>query len=308
MPPKKAAGPATKKATTSKPTVNGTTKAKATKKAAAKAPSKTATKAATKAPAKPSTEATTKAPAKTTKAAPKSTTKVAANTGKKRKAADDDDQEEEPQTNGVKRQRVATKSATPAAPATKRKAAPKAPAKPKAPKTKAKINDVPSDRLDVYVFGTGEQGELGLGSAKGQTEVKRPRLNPKLASDNIGVVTMDVGGMHAAVLTHDNKILTWGVNDNGALGRETSNWQPPLRDMNDDASDEDSDAGSDTGINPMESTPTEIDLTLIPEGTVWTQLVATDSATFALTNDGLVYGWGTFRVSYTQPPITTQAN
>ena len=101
--------------------------------------------------------------------------------------------------------------------------------------------------------------------------------------------------MHTAALTHDNKILTWGVNDQGALGRDT-NWDGGLRDMDDaNASDSDSDSGSETAINPKESTPGEVDVSALPDGIVFTQVVCTDSATFALTTTGDVYGWGTFR-------------
>jgi regulator of chromosome condensation len=300
MSQKKAAGTASQKTTSTKPPTNASTKAKlaATKKAPAKATTKAATKpstkAAPKAPAKRATKPTSKAPAT---APPKtSATKVAANTSKKRKATDELE-EQEPKVNGVKRARTTSKSATPAPAAASRKAAAK-PKAVKAPKKKAVINNAPTDRLDIYVFGTGDNGELGLGSAKGQTEVKRPRLNPLVAADNVGVVSMSVGGMHAAVLTQNNEIMTWGVNDQGALGRDTSGWQGGLKDVNDNDSDRDSDGGSDTDINPLESTPTEIDMSGLPEGIVWTQLACTDSATFALTDEGLVYGWGTFRVSH----------
>jgi Regulator of chromosome condensation (RCC1) repeat len=318
MPPKKAA-PAPATASSEAPTTNGVIKAKATKKstskaaadpaakstaeAASKLPAKRATKAAPKASPKSNATKTVAKPAttKTTaKAAPKSAsavsdaeTKVAANTSKKRKATEEDD-EQQPKINGVKRQRSSSISPAPAPAATKAKAA----TKPKAPtakklKTKIVINYAPVERQDVYVFGTGDAGELGLGSEKGQQSVKRPRLNPLLAADKIGVVSQSVGGMHTAVLTHDNKILTWGVNDTGALGRDTE-WDGGYRDMDDDSDSDD----SETNINPRESMPTEVDMSALPEGIVWTQITCTDSATFALTNDGFVYGWGTFRVSF----------
>lgn len=307
MPPKKAAGSAPTNSTaeaTTKPAVNGVIKSKpkpkpTTTEASAKAPAKV------KAPAKRAAKATVaKAPAKTTtKPAPKDTNiKVAANTSKKRKAADDEESEE-PQVNGTKRQRTAAKSASPAPATSKGKPAarPKAPAI-KKPKKKVVVNQASTDRLDVYVFGEGSSGELGLGSAKGQTEVKRPRLNPLLAASTVGVVATSVGGMHTAALTHDNKILTWGVNDQAALGRDTT-WDGGLRDIDDDNSDSDSDSGSDTGVNPKESTPAEVDMSQLPDDIVWTQIECTDSATFALTNEGLVYGWGTFRVSHYTPPV-----
>ena len=282
MPPKKAAGSATVQGTKAKPIANGVAKAvtqPATKKAAAKAPAKATTKATPKTPVK--------------KPVAKPAAKTATKAGTKRKAEED---VEEPRINGVKKQRSQSKSATPAPP--KRKATPK-PAAPRKPRKKIVINSPPTTRLDVYVFGDGSNAELGLGTAKGCIEVKRPRLNPFLKAGTVGVIQISVGGMHTAVLTHDNKILTWGVNDQSALGRDT-NWEGGLRDIDDDKSDNSSADGSDTGLNPRESLPSEVDVSGLPEDIVWTQLACSDSATFALTDEGQVYGWGTFRVS--RPP------
>jgi regulator of chromosome condensation len=176
---------------------------------------------------------------------------------------------------------------------------PKAAAAPKKPKLGPAINQIPTQRLDIYVFGEGSAGELGLGSirvdGKKPIDVKRPRLNEKLSADTVGVVQIAVGGMHCAALTYDNKILTWGVNDSGALGRDTT-WNGGLKDMDDNSSDSGSD-DDDTQINPLESTPMAVDGKYFPEDTKFVQLAASDNATFALTADGSVYGWGTFRVS-----------
>ena len=166
-------------------------------------------------------------------------------------------------------------------------------AKPAAkPKPKLVINYAPTDRLNVYVFGEGSSGELGLGTAKNAIDVKRPRLNLQLSAQTVGVVQIACGGMHVAALTYDGKVLTWGVNDQGALGRDT-NWEGGLRDVGE--SDNESDSGSDSGLNPFESTPTPI--ATLPKDTVVVKLSAGDSHTLALTDEGLVYGWGTFRVS-----------
>ncbi|GAM84091.1 hypothetical protein ANO11243_020830 [Dothideomycetidae sp. 11243] len=157
------------------------------------------------------------------------------------------------------------------------------------------INKVPTQRLDVYVFGEGSSGELGLGTSKKAIDVKRPRLNANLTADAVGVVQISVGGMHTAALTHDNKILTWGVNDQGALGRDTA-WEGGLKDIDDNKSeDSDDDDDDDAGLNPRESTPTAIPSDKFSEGTVFVQVAAGDSTTFALTDDGQVWGWGTFR-------------
>lgn len=317
MPPKKAATADAPTRTSSRvankpepaPAVNGVSKA--TKKTVAKP--KTAPKPATAAATKKATKTTTKTAVEekkettTKKASAKTTTKAEtkapAKKSNKRKAEDavEDGDEDEPKVNGNKRVRKdSSASASDSAKDAPKKAAPKrktaATKKPavKKPRTTAIINEVPKDILNVYVFGDGTNGELGLGVGKNCAEVKRPRLNPNLDAEKVGVVAVGVGGMHTAVLTKDNKILTWGVNDQGALGRNTD-WDGGLRDMDDDKSDSDSDSDTGSGLNPKESNPGEIDLSNVPEGTIWTQLAASDSATWALTNDGLVYGCGTFR-------------
>ena len=158
------------------------------------------------------------------------------------------------------------------------------------------INHAPTERLNVYVCGEGANAELGLGTAKGTTNVKRPRLNPNLAQDKVGVVKLTSGGMHNIALTHDNKILTWGVNDQGALGRDTT-WDGGLKDM-DAPEDSDSDSDDeDNGLNPKESVPGEVDFSKadLPPNTTFTDVAAGDSCSFALADDGHVYGWGVFR-------------
>lgn len=199
----------------------------------------------------------------TTKAAPKKA--AATTTSRKRKAEDGE---------------------APAAPAKKVKLLTKGP----------EINQPPTQRLNVYVFGEGTAGELALGTAKNAVDVKRPRLNPNLNAQTVGVVQVAAGGMHCVALTHDNKVLTWGVNDQGTLGRDTE-WEGGLKDMDDNASDSDDDDRDDNGLNPKECTPGEVDWskTDVPEGTRFVQVAAGDSTSFALTDDGRVYGWGTFR-------------
>lgn len=152
--------------------------------------------------------------------------------------------------------------------------------------------------LKVFVFGEGSSGELGLGATKKAIDVKRPRFNEALT--NMNVVKIATGGMHVVALTKDNKILTWGVNDNGALGRDTSAVEAKMRDVDDDDSDSDDETG---GLNELEATPTALSSDHFPEDTVFVDVAAGDSCSFALTTEGAVYGWGTFRVS-THPKHT----
>lgn len=261
--------------------------------------------------------------------------------GKKRKAAEEGQSESEedeveagddeaPRAKKVKVNKVgnaAEKKAAPKKTAPKKAVAPKKAPKP-VPKVKvgAQINFAPTQPLDIFVFGEGSAGELGLGSrrtdGKMPIDVKRPRFNPNLSGENPGVVQFACGGMHGIALTKDNKVLTWGVNDNGALGRDTT-WNGGLRraslqgnwDDNDEnenneeediSSDDGEDDEDDSGLNPRESTPAEIDMTNVAPGTKFVQVAATDSASFALTEDGRIYSWGTFRVS--RPPCPNHNN
>lgn len=185
--------------------------------------------------------------------------------------------------------------------ATGRKAAVSVEKAPKVPAVKlqagVQINFAPTQPLDIFIFGSGESGELGLGNkkldGKKPVNVKRPRLHPLLSAEDVGVIQIACGGMHSVALTKDNKILSWGVNDQGALGRSTA-WDGGLR----DADAEDDDDGDDfEALNPIECTPAEVSTKNIAEGTKFVKVVASDSASFALTEQGRLYGWGTFRVS-----------
>ena len=146
--------------------------------------------------------------------------------------------------------------------------------------------------LDVFVWGTGSMCELGLGPLAKNKEVKRPRLNPFLPQDKVGIVSIAVGGMHTLALDKDNNIWSWGCNDYGALGRDTSGAKEKLKDANDSSDDEDGD------LNELESTPTKLPFKF--EGTSEkdakiVQLVATDNLSSVLLSDGTIYAWGTFR-------------
>jgi regulator of chromosome condensation len=306
---KPAAGKATK--TAKADTTTKSTKSKdTTKSAPTKVTKKTSSKAAAPAKASSTTKTASKATSKstsktkTTKSAPATEAK-ATTTSKKRKATEEPEEKSKDEKR-VKKEAAPRKTAPKKAPTAK--AAPKPVEKP-APKKGPIINEVPTKVLDIYVCGDGENAELGLGSEKNSVNVKRPRLNARLAADNVGIVDIAVGGMHCLALSKDNKIYTWGVNDQGALGRDTE-WKAPEKEMDGSGSDSDSD-GSNAGenLNPKESVPTAIPSDTFPEGTVFVKVAAGDSSSWALTDDGHLYGWGTFRVSLVSYPcISLLAN
>ncbi|KAI5864013.1 putative Ran exchange factor Prp20/Pim1 [Durotheca rogersii] len=135
------------------------------------------------------------------------------------------------------------------------------------------INKVPIEKLIVLVFGGGDAGELGLGSK--QTEALRPSKNPLLDVDNPSALPSTSFNLPAEACI------------------QNSQWDGKLRDIDADSEDEDEDGE----LNPLESKPMEIPSDCFPPGTRFVQVAAGDSCSFALTDTGLVYGWGTFRDS-----------
>ncbi|KAL4926256.1 uncharacterized protein BDV17DRAFT_293682 [Aspergillus undulatus] len=185
---------------------------------------------------------------------------------------------------------VATAASTTTLRGQKRKATSSAESPSKKQKTdkepRKKLNNAPTKPVAVYVFGSNSLGQLGLGHH--QASITRPTLNTKLMQDAVGVVEVAAGGAHCIALTADNKVLTWGANDDGQLGRKT---------RKDDGSD------ADSVLNQEETEPMEVDFSHsnFPEDTLVVQVVATESASFVLTEFGDVFGWGTFRETYTNP-------
>lgn len=121
--------------------------------------------------------------------------------------------------------------------------------------------------------GGADPRELGLGTEapkhpNGEGGTETPMLNPLLDPETVGVVQVASGHNHAAVLTHDGKVLTWGCSDFSALGRKA-----------DDPEDE-ATPGPVEGLEALDVV----------------QVVVTDHATFVLTAFGRVYGWGSFMV------------
>ncbi|XP_033958325.1 regulator of chromosome condensation [Pseudochaenichthys georgianus] len=111
----------------------------------------------------------------------------------------------------------------------------------------------------VLVLGQGDVGQLGLG------ENTIERKKPALVSLPEEIVEVIAGGMHTVCLSVTGQVYTFGCNDEGALGRDTS------------------EEGS-------EMVPGKV---VLEEKVV--QVSAGDSHTAALTEEGAVYLWGSFR-------------
>lgn len=122
----------------------------------------------------------------------------------------------------------------------------------------------------MLTLGQGDVGQLGLG------ENVLDRIWPSLVAFDEKIVDVCAGGMHTVCLTSDGEMYTFGCNDEGALGRDTS------------------EEGS-------EFVPAKVELA----GKV-VQVSAGDSHTAALTEDGRAFAWGNFRDSKGQMGLTVQ--
>nr|XP_028594501.1 regulator of chromosome condensation [Podarcis muralis]XP_028594502.1 regulator of chromosome condensation [Podarcis muralis] len=111
----------------------------------------------------------------------------------------------------------------------------------------------------VLTLGQGDLGQLGLGPDV------LARKRPALLQLPEKIIQAEAGGVHTVCLSETGQIYTFGCNDEGALGRDTS------------------EEGSDF-------LPGLVDL---KEKVV--QVSAGDSHTAALTDDGRVFIWGAFR-------------
>ncbi|XP_036362484.1 regulator of chromosome condensation isoform X1 [Octopus sinensis] len=122
----------------------------------------------------------------------------------------------------------------------------------------------------VLVVGSGDVGQLGLGP-----DIME-KSRPALVELPEAVIQVCAGGMHTICLTVSGKVYSFGCNDEGALGRDTT------------------EEGSET-------TPQLVEL---PGKVV--QVSAGDSHSAALFEDGKVFVWGNFRDGNGSLGLTTE--
>ncbi|GAA6025477.1 hypothetical protein JCM11491_000545 [Sporobolomyces phaffii] len=136
----------------------------------------------------------------------------------------------------------------------------------------------------VFVFGTGDMGQHGLGTDT-LDEIKRPRRHAGV-EDKIdrnepgwagGVGELVCGGMHTLAIDGNGKVWSWGINDNAALGRVTS--KPGIE------SEE-----LEANLYPVEGLtgPNEEEFKAV-------RVAAGDSVSLAVSQQGEVKAWGSFR-------------
>ncbi|OCF40717.1 pim1 protein + RNA transporter 2 [Kwoniella heveanensis CBS 569] len=146
----------------------------------------------------------------------------------------------------------------------------------------------------LFIWGTGDMGQFGLGPDE-LDEIARPKLHSwfeeqiedgKLSRDGKegsgGLEAVACGGMHTLAIDEAGRVRSWGINDNAALGRKTTDVPDPA--------------------NPSAMIPNE-DLETYPfvveslekEGFRAVQVAAGDSVSIALSDKGELRAWGSFR-------------
>jgi regulator of chromosome condensation len=135
----------------------------------------------------------------------------------------------------------------------------------------AALDIVPAGAVgSVLAFGSGDCAQLGLGAEEKMRERKKPTLLPDLAKQN--VLRIAVGSLHNLVLVAPQRaVFSWGCNDDQALGRSTDEWLPA----------------------PVAGLLGQGDSAELPGGVV--QIACGASHSIALTAEGDVYSWGTYR-------------
>jgi len=70
--------------------------------------------------------------------------------------------------------------------------------------------------MDVYIWGYGECGQLGLGDTRNRYEPTL-LLDPK-TGHKLQLIHIECGGYHTVGLTKNGQVVSWGDNDHGQLG------------------------------------------------------------------------------------------
>ena len=122
---------------------------------------------------------------------------------------------------------------------------------------------------DVFVHGSGECDQLGLGDDT--RERKKPTLLKALVGKQICEIA--VGAMHVLCVSAGGGLYSWGCNDDGALGRASSD-------------------GSDGGPSDVE--PCQVSM---PNGVAVRKVSCGDCHSCALDDRARVWLWGTYKDS-----------
>ena len=146
------------------------------------------------------------------------------------------------------------------------------------------VPSIPQICGQLYSFGDDIAGELGL-RLKQYKESKLKKNEPSFVTDSDGqpidnIVSVVCGAIHSCCLTFEGKVVTFGCNDDSALGRDTQ--------TNSDQTDD------SIEIDDSEETAAKTPKVVagLPEVV---KVTAGDMHTCVLTKEGHVYIWGNFK-------------
>ncbi|KAJ2931716.1 hypothetical protein H1R20_g5505, partial [Candolleomyces eurysporus] len=166
------------------------------------------------------------------------------------------------------------------------------------PQSKPYFNPLPSipaherPGLVLFAWGAGNFGQFGMGPDV-LHEVPKPKRSVwseeqsaagKFGEKDAGLETASAGGLHTLLVDEKGTVWTCGVNDEAALGRETVNIPDPEN------------PGQFLDVDDLTSYPHPLQ-SLVDENFRTVQTVAGDSISAAVSSDGELRVWGSFRAN-----------
>jgi regulator of chromosome condensation len=156
--------------------------------------------------------------------------------------------------------------------------------------------------LQLFVWGTGNFGQFGLGTSA-LAEISKPRKNAwveekikesAFGENEAGLEAIRGGGLHSLFIDGNGVVWSCGVNDDAALGRYTTDVPDPDK------------PGSFLDVDELTAVPHPIQ-SLVDQKFRAVRLTAGDTISAALSAEGDLRIWGTFRVSF-RYPVTIVSN
>ncbi|KAK9173159.1 Regulator of chromosome condensation (RCC1) repeat family protein [Cryptosporidium meleagridis] len=167
----------------------------------------------------------------------------------------------------------------------------------------------------VWVWGSGECDQLGIKEALLDEDLclKRPKRIEAISKYE-NIVDISSGALHNLILTEKGEVLSWGCNDDGALGRLSSKFKAKLdklkrksdhdnnrniEDDDDEDEDNDDEVDNEDEEEPEDSEkyPNKIEFPLDVKNCRVKSIVCGDCYSCCLTENGEVYLWGSYKDS-----------
>ncbi|OII72238.1 uncharacterized protein cubi_01571 [Cryptosporidium ubiquitum] len=165
----------------------------------------------------------------------------------------------------------------------------------------------------VWVWGSGECDQLGIKESLLDEDLclKKPKRIESISRD-LKIIDITSGALHNLILTDQGEVLSWGCNDDGALGRLSSRLKAKLEKLDkkggndkdedeEDDDDDDDEEKDDDEEEPEDSEkyPNKIEF---PEASEDCQLkvksiISGDCYSCCLMENGEVYLWGSYKDS-----------